>query len=246
MKVCLIGYGRLGSAIGKGLKGKVELKVSTLPPTDEEARKDGYQVIPLSECAAYGDMIVVAVEPSAMDSVLSQLRGLTKPVVSTAALYSLKRIREYVSCAYRIMPSVTVEVGESPIMVAERGGCADEAVNDLLELLGTPIWVREEVLDAALPVVGSGPAIHALYYLSLVEAMVYAGVPREIAEEAARESIVGTIKMIEKYTPLEIRARVETPGGITVKITTELESSGVYGKISKVLGEVGKELRARR
>ncbi len=246
MKACLVGYGRLGSAIGRGLKGKVELKVSTLPPTDEVARKDGYEVVPIEECKEFGDIIIVAVEPSAMDVVLSKIKGVKKPVVSTAALYTLERMRNYVECAYRIMPSITVEVNESPIMVAERGGCADELVHSLLSLLGTPIWSKEEVLDAALPVVGSGPAIHSLYYLALVESMVYAGVPRELALEAVKRSIEGTLKMLDKYDPLEIRARVETPGGITVTMTTELESGGVFGRIAKVMGEKGRELKARR
>ncbi|UXD22256.1 hypothetical protein IPA_02965 [Ignicoccus pacificus DSM 13166] len=246
LKVCLIGYGRLGSAIGRGLKGRAQVKVSTLPPTDQWAREDGYEVVPIEDCASFGDLIIVAVEPSAMDVVLSKIKGVEKPVVSTAALYPLKKIKEYVKCAYRIMPSVTVEVRRSPIMVAERGGCADDKVEELLKILGKPIWSSEAVLDAALPVVGSGPAVHALYYLSLVEAMVYAGVPREIAEEAAKESIIGTLEMLNKQDPLSLRARVETPGGITVTITTELESAGVFGKVSEVLGRKGRELKARR
>ena len=47
MKVCLVGFGRLGSAIGRGLKGSAEVKVSTLPPTDEWARKEGFEVVSL-------------------------------------------------------------------------------------------------------------------------------------------------------------------------------------------------------
>ncbi len=246
MRICLVGFGRLGSAIGKRLKEFYDLKVSTLPPTDELAMKEGLEVVSLGECVEFGDLVIVSVEPSAMSSVLGSMKGLEKPVVSTAALYTLDKIKEFVKCGYRIMPSVTVEVGKSPVLIAEKGGCNDSAVERVVSKLGKPIWVREEVLDAALPVVGSGPAIHALYFNALVEALVYAGVDRSLAEEVARESIVGTIELLRKYSPLEVRSRVETPGGITVKMSVELEKEGAFGTIAKVLGETGRELRTRR
>ncbi|ALU12665.1 hypothetical protein EYM_06220 [Ignicoccus islandicus DSM 13165] len=246
MKICLVGFGRLGSAIGKRLKRFYEMKVSTLPPTDELARKEGLEVVDLKTCINFGDVVIVSVEPSAMDSVLSQMEGLEKPLISTAALYGLKEIRRKVKCGYRTMPSVTVEIGKSPVLVSERGGCNDEAVEEILSKLGKPIWVKEEVLDAALPVVGSGPAIHSLYYNSLVEALVYAGVDRKLAEEMVKESVIGTMEFLKKYDPLEVRARVETPGGITVKMTVELEKEGVFGSLSKIVGETGRELRTRR
>ena len=243
MKVCLIGYGKLGSSLAKGLRNAgVEVKVSTLPPTDEWARADGFEVVSLEECKAFGEATIVAVPPSAVRSVLASLKDFEGPVVSTAALFKLDEMRKLVSHPYRIMPSVTVEVNSSPILIAEKGGAYDAKVEELVSKVGSPHWVSEKVLDAALPVVGSGPAVHAMYFQALVESMVFSGVDRKLAEELAKESIIGAIKMLEKYDPYQLRSKVETPGGITVEMSTDLESFGVFGKIAQVLGRKGREL----
>ncbi|NPA84970.1 MAG: NAD(P)-binding domain-containing protein [Crenarchaeota archaeon] len=242
MKVCLVGYGKLGSSLAKGLRNAgAEVKVSTLPPTDEWARSDGFEVVGLKECEDFGDVVIVAVPPSAVEAVVSELRG-RKPVISTAALVKLDRLKRHVEDAYRIMPSVTVEVNSSPVLIAEKGGRYDGLVEELVRMVGTPHWVDERTLDAALPVVGSGPAVHALYLQSLIEAMVYSGVDRGLAEELARESLEGALRMAEKYDPYQLRSKVETPGGITVEMSTELEAKGVFGKMAEVLGRKGREL----
>ena len=243
MRLCLVGYGKLGSSIARRLRRKGHtIKVSTLPPTDVKAREEGFEVVPLEECVKASEITIVSVPPSAAKGVVEKVKKVNPkvPIISTAALVKLKELGEGVT---RIMPSVAVEVGTSPILVS---GYKDEKVNSLLEDLGKPYWVEEDVLDAALPVVGSGPAVHALYYQSMVEAMVYSGVPRELAEKLAIDSIRSTMDLLENYDPYEVRSKVETPGGITVEITNELESQGVFGKISKVLGEVGRRLRTRR
>jgi len=243
LKVCLIGYGKLGSSIAKGLRNAgVEVTVSTLPPTDEWAREDGFSVVPMRACAEGVDLIIVAVPPSAVPAVMKELRGVEVPITSTAALVKLGELKKYADKVYRVMPSVTVEVNSSPVLVAERGGGADSVVEAVWGKLGKVYWVNERVLDAALPVVGSGPAVHAEYFRSAVEALVASGVERSLAEELARESIIGTIKMLEKYDPYKLRSKVETPGGITVEMLLKLEEEGVFGKIAKVLGEKGREL----
>jgi len=87
--------------------------------------------------------------------------------------------------------------------------------------------------------------LHSDYYRSLVEALVMAGVERSLAEKLARESIEGAMKMLEKLDPYELRSKVETPGGITVEMMVELEKEGIFGKIAKVLGAMGRKLKRR-
>ncbi len=243
MKVCLIGYGKLGSSIAKGLRNAgAKVKVATLPPTDEIARSDGFEVVSIEECKYYGEVIIVSVPPSAVPGVLELLKDVERPIISTAALFKLTKMKEYVKYPYRIMPSVSVEVNKSPVLIAEKGGGWDSLVEEVVSMLGTAYWVKEEVLDAALPVVGSGPAFHAMYYEALVEALVYSGVERELAEKLARESVAGAMEMLRKYDPYKLRSKVETPGGLTVEMSAELEAEGVFGKIAKVLGRKGREL----
>lgn len=241
MRVCLVGYGKLGSSIAKRLRRKGHvIKVNTLPPTDVLAKEEGFEVMDLERCVKGSDVVIVSVPPSAAKDVVRKIKEMDKvPIISTAAMVKLEELGEGVT---RIMPSVAVEVGTSPILAS---GYKDEKVELLLNDLGKVYWVSEGVLDAALPVVGSGPAVHALYYQSVVESLVYSGVPRDLAEKLARDSIKSTLDLLEAYDPYEVRSKVETPGGITVELTNELESEGVFGKIAKVLGEMGRKLRTR-
>ena len=216
------------------------VKVSTLPPTDVEAKEEGFEVLSLEKCVKDSELVIVSVPPSAVKTVIEKVRKTNPsvPIISTAALVKLKDLGDKVT---RIMPSVAVEVGTSPILAS---GYRDDRVNAVLEDLGKPYWVDEEILDAALPVVGSGPAVHALYYQSMVEAMVYSGVPRDLAEKLAKDSIRSTMDLLENYDPYKVRSKVETPGGITVEITNLLEEGGVFGRISTILGKIGRRLRS--
>ncbi len=233
MRVGLLGFGRLGSAIAKGLKKRgYEVLVVTGHRSKERAVAEGFEIVDI-EALNDTNLIISALESDVSKKVLPRLQT-DVPVVSTAAKLSLEEMRKLVKCPYRAMLSITAEVNEGPVLIAEKGGCSDELVEKVMCDLGECEWSTEEELVKSIKVVGSGPALVAMFYLSLVEGLVGAGVEREKAERMARATIRASSEILLNTSYVWIiRSKVETPGGITVKMLSNLEERGVFGAITK-------------
>ncbi len=238
MKIGLLGFGRLGSAIAKGLKRKgYTVLVVTGPRTKEKAKAEGFEVVELKDLRDV-DLVISALEAEVSKQVLPKLE--TKgPVVSTAAKLELKELKKMVECPYRTMLSVTAEINKGPVLIAEKGGCADGVVERVMCDLGDCEWSTEEELVRSIKVVGSGPALVAMIYLALVEGLVGAGVERERAERLVRSTLKASAEiLINSLYAIAVRGRVETPGGITVAMLTRLEERGVFGALAKEIAGI--------
>jgi pyrroline-5-carboxylate reductase len=104
----------------------------------------------------------------------------------------------------------------------------------LLSALGETVWVKkEELIDAATAVSGSGPA----YVFLLVEAMTDAGIaeglPRDVAAKLARRTVSGAGALLdaEKTAPAELRRNVTSPGGTTEAALNVLMAADGLGKL---------------
>jgi pyrroline-5-carboxylate reductase len=88
----------------------------------------------------------------------------------------------------------------------------------LLSALGETVWVKkEELIDAATAVSGSGPAYVFLLVEALTDAAIKIGLPRDIAGKLARQTVSGAGALLdaEKTAPDELRRNVTSPGGTT-------------------------------
>jgi pyrroline-5-carboxylate reductase len=104
-----------------------------------------------------------------------------------------------------------------------------QKIQAILSLMGLSEEMDEKYMDAITGLSGSGPG-----YLSIIaEALTYAGlkvgVPRDIAENAAAQNMLGTAKLILELPehPAKIRDMVTTPGGTTIEAVYTLEGSNV-------------------
>lgn len=238
MRIGLLGFGRLGSAIAKGLKRKgYKVLVVTGPKSREKAIAEGFEVVNIEDLKDV-DLVISALEAEVSKEVLPKVQT-DAPVVSTAARLSLEELRKLTKCPYRSMLSITAEVNQGPVLIAERGGCSDKVVEKVMCDLGECEWVKEEEIVKSIKVVGSGPALVAMFYLSLVEGLVGAGIERERAERIVRATIKASSEiLLNTLYAISVRSRVETPGGITVKMITNLEGKGVFGLIAKEIAGI--------
>jgi len=106
----------------------------------------------------------------------------------------------------------------------------------------------EKYMDAITGLSGSGPG-----YLSVIaEALIYAGLkvglPRNVAEKAAAQSMLGTAKLIMDLPehPAKIRDMVTTPGGTTIEAVYELEGSQVRQALMRAVEAATKKSAAIR
>jgi pyrroline-5-carboxylate reductase len=240
-KVAVIGTGMMGGAVVKSLlKGKYPGAVTAADFVADKLKElevlGAATTIDNKKAAAEADIVFVAVKPADLEKVLrginKELKG--KLVVSIAATVPIWFIKKNVPEArvVRIMPNMAALVQASytafccsPEVTAED----KQKIRGLLNMMGVSEEIDEKYMDAITGLSGSGPG-----YLSVIaEALTYAGLkvglPRNIAEKAAAQSMLGTAKLIMELPehPAKIRDMVTTPGGTTIEAVYELEGSQV-------------------
>ena len=70
-------------------------------------------------------------------------------------------------------------------------------------------------MDAATAVMGCTPAYLAIVVQNLAEAGAEAGLDPEQAYELVLETFAGTIELLRRYDPIEVRGAVASRGGST-------------------------------
>jgi pyrroline-5-carboxylate reductase len=113
------------------------------------------------------------------------------------------------------------------------GAHADEPhlalAEEALGHLGAVVRVPETYMDAVTAVSGSGPAYFALLSEAMIEAGILLGLSREVSTQLVIQTMLGTAKLLrdEKMHPVELREKVTSPGGTTIRAVRELEQAGV-------------------
>ncbi|HAS11296.1 MAG TPA: pyrroline-5-carboxylate reductase, partial [Acidimicrobiaceae bacterium] len=99
----------------------------------------------------------------------------------------------------------------------------------ILGAVGTVVRVPEHLLDAVTGLSGSGPAYAFLVLDALIEGGVAAGLPRDVAEALAGQTLLGaaTLFLHGDASPGELRAAVTSPGGTTAEGLRVLEQRAV-------------------
>jgi pyrroline-5-carboxylate reductase len=106
---------------------------------------------------------------------------------------------------------------------------AKTTVEYILGALGTQIYVeREDYLDMATAISGSGPAYVFAFMETLTAAAIESGLPETMAQQLVIDTVLGSAKLA-KETGKEVsylRAAVTSPGGTTESALSELERHG--------------------
>ena len=191
------------------------------------------------DIAAGADVLVLAVKPDQIVALLGELGLNLDPkrhlLVSIAAGVTLARIEAAAPAGMhvvRVMPNTPALVGASASAFAV-GSAATRADADLaarlLGSVGLAIEVKELLLDAVTGVSGSGPAYAFLMIEALADGGVAAGLPRDIAQKLAAQTLLGAAKMVLEtgQHPGALKDAVCSPGGTTIEAVHELEKGGV-------------------
>jgi len=196
----------------------------------------------LAEC----DVVLLCIKPQGFAELLAAHRELFRPdqlLISVAAGITTRSIEDAVGApipVIRVMPNTPALVGEgmSPYC---RGRFANEGhallSAQLLASVGKAVFVREELIDAATAVSGSGPA----YVFYLVEAMQRAGealgLPEHLAQALVRQTILGAAKLVVESadSPAELRRKVTSKGGTTAAAISVFENSGTAETVRQAM-----------
>lgn len=250
MRIGLIGGGYmgealLGAALREGVVQAGDVAVSDVAEARREHLASSYGVAVTSEnveAARDAELVVLAVKPQEFSGVARDLRGHLdsgQTAVSIMAGVSIARLVDELgqAAAVRVMPNTAAFVGQAMSVWTASEAVSDEhehAVARLLGAMGREVRVGEEqYLDMVTAVSGSGPGYVFLFLEALIDGGVQIGLPRELAEELAVQTLVGSGAMAREMgkQPAELRSMVTSRGGTTAAGLQVLEDAGVRGAI---------------
>jgi pyrroline-5-carboxylate reductase len=230
--IVLAGAGKMGGALLDGWlrAGLDPAKVAVIEPapapqiTALAAR--GLRLNPHPSALTDVAAIVVAVKPQTADQAMpaiAPLAGASTVVVSIMAgrtLQFLSRSLKNAGAFVRAMPNTPASIGRGitvavPLRVTD---AQRDLAHRLLAATGIVEWVEDErLMDAVTAVSGSGPAYIFLLAEALAEAGAAAGLPRELADKLARETVAGSGELLHRSSldAATLRENVTSPGGTT-------------------------------
>lgn len=246
-KIALIGAGNMGSALLGGiLKAGVatpeQVRATDRNPAKAEEVSQTYGVeVSLDgnpEVAAWADILIMAVKPGTLPSVLKEIRdslAAHQILLSVAAAFPIGLIEKLIETrmpVFRAMPNIPVVVQEGATAVASnRVGTPEHRalIEALLRSVGVVCWVEEEMMDAVTAVSGSGPAYVYMVIEALIAGGLKMGLSHQVATRLAEQTVLGAAKQVRDtgLHPAILRDQVITPGGVTIAAIHELERHGL-------------------
>jgi pyrroline-5-carboxylate reductase len=244
-KLGFIGVGNMGEALVKGLiaskaAAPSQILVSARRPERmrELVKLYGVRSASNAEVARDSDVLVLAVKPQILDTVL---RGIAQDlardrlVISVAAGVPIAAIERRLQPPMRIvraMPNTpaTVGAGATAIALGEHATDADLATaKTIFDSVGLTVVLDEVQLDAVTGLSGSGPAYIFLIIEALADAGVKVGLSRRSALQLAAQTVFGSAKLLLEsgQHPGLLKDGVTSPGGTAIAGLHTLEAGGL-------------------
>ncbi|EPF75100.1 pyrroline-5-carboxylate reductase [Acinetobacter gyllenbergii] len=230
--ICFIGGGNMAQALIGGLlsRGLPTTRITVSDPVEQIRHileeKSIQTTTDNVEAIKNADVVVLAVKPQVLATVLQPLKGLLsdKLVISIIAGAEIQTISDLIGGSQRIvrvMPNTPalVQTGAHGIYASDAVNAQDrELTSQILAATGLTIWVETEAqIDAVTAVSGSGPA----YFFYLMESMIRAGknlgLDEKVATALTLQTALGAAQMAitSSNSPAELRKNVTSPNGTT-------------------------------
>lgn len=253
-KITFIGGGNMANSIIGGLvaQGFEAQNIEVCDPVaDSRTRLEQSFGIKTSDnnsaAASNAGTVILAVKPQIMRSVCEELRASLahKPlIISIAAGIPLTKLNEWLGdklAIVRCMPNTPalVQAGASGLYANSYCNAEQrELAERILKSVGVVEWLADEALiDAVTAVSGSGPAYFFLFMEAMIDAGVEQGLPRETATNLAIQTCLGA-GLLAKNSDVdvaELRRRVSSPGGTTLKAIESFEKNNLRSLVSDAM-----------
>ena len=242
IKLGLIGGGVMGEAIlsrlvDQGIYLSNEILVSDPTPQRREYLQQHYgvKVTEDNHRAAEAPVLLLAIKPQVFDRVTAELSQKSVPqlVISILAGVSIFKLEQAFGdrAVIRAMPNTPATVGAGMTAISPGNHLRAEdlaTATQIFQAVGEVVTVPESLMDAVTGLSGSGPAYIAIAIEALADGGVAAGLPREIADKLALQTVIGTAQLLNQSDlhPAQLKDRVTSPGGTTIAGITKLEQAG--------------------
>ncbi len=241
--VGILGAGSMGEIFAHGLLragwDPKELALSVRRPERVRDLEHATGIIPstsLSEAADGREVLIIAVKPKDVRTVLEAISGIVTPdqvVVSVAAGVPVSVFEAGLPGIpiVRAMPNTpsAVDLGMTAYTVGETANSEHaQRAEIVLGAVGETLEVSEDLLDAVTAVSGTGPAYIFLMAEALIEAAIREGLPHHAAEKIVHQTVRGAGELLaaSDKSAFRLRGEVTSPGGTTAAAMHVLEDGG--------------------
>lgn len=250
MKILIIGGGNMGLTFAQSfLEAHVSRKEDLMILEKSEERASylselnvGTVYFRPEDCLPKADLAVLAVKPQDIDN----LFPLIKPHVEAQQLFlsimagvKIETITEglNVSKVIRAMPNLPAQIGMGMTAFTS----SDEVtrielvtVQNLLNTTGKAVYLeKEELIDAATAISGSGPAYVFYFMNAMMEAAQKLGFSESVAELLVRQTFMGSVHLENrnKLSCADLIKKVSSKGGTTEAAIKNFGSADLHQNI---------------
>jgi len=254
-----IGAGNMANAIIRGLIAAGEISCGNIFVSDKdemklaEFAKMGINITTNnSEAERNCDIVILAVKPQIMDSVLEEIRAtsagehgspLQKLYISIAAGVTLAKLQSKLgenTKIVRTMPNTPLMVGSGVTIVCPNDNLtADEIVvaEAVFACGGDVVRLDEKHINVGMALSASSPAYAYMFIDAMAKAGEKRGLSYDVALKLAVSAVIGSGKMVTDtgVSPLQLKDNVCSPNGTTIEAVKTLETNDFAGIIDMAI-----------
>jgi len=240
----IIGFGNMGSAIGGRLKARYQVFAFDNDKNKTQNLAGIKLAKNIKDLVTRVDIVILAVKPQDFEGLLVKIKDFLsadKLIISIAAGITTAYIEKCLGAArvIRAMPNILIKIGAS-VTCLSKGKFATEQdlefAENLFGYIGESLEIKEEMMNAATAVSGSGPA-YICYYIeaglldpdnipeqrreaflsNFRKSAENLGFSKEEATFLVSNTFNGTINFLKKTKApaLELKKQVASKGGTT-------------------------------
>lgn len=254
LRMAFVGGGTMAEAmlagvLENGLTSPASISVGEPIAERREYLKAQYDIKASEDNLAVIDeaqVVVLAVKPQQLAYVMTDLQGsldASQAVLSIVAGADIGTISEGLNhlAVIRVMPNTPAQIGLGMTVWTAASSVSDKQrymAMEVIKTLGLEIYVSDEkYMDMSTALSASGPAYVFLFIEALVDAGVYLGLPRDMAQVLAMQTTIGSATLAQqsgKHLAV-LRDMVTSPGGTTSEALLALEDGGFKGVLMNAI-----------
>ncbi len=254
MKIAIIGYGNMGqtyakSFVSSGFVNSSDVFVYTRTLNTIEKKyslpEDNFFQQP-NEQFLKVDIVIIAVKPQDFEYLSGQLKGFLNEnhlILSVMAGIKIEKIASLlgVKKIVRSMPNIPTQIGQGMTVFSASNEVDRKElfiIQNLINTTGKSLYVeKEEMINAATAISGSGPAYVFFFMNAMIEAAIKLGFTKSEAEFLAQQTFLGSTQLQNRseLSNLEWINKVASKGGTTEAALKVFSENEVEKAIEKAI-----------
>ena len=240
--IAVIGVGSLGTHMTRllcrnGLNHFLTISDKDLNRANLLGLEHDIEVMENEDIIRYSDVLFLTVKPNHMKEVCDQIRESTeismcepKIIITAAAGVPVSKVNKWTGGDHeviRCMPNIPISVGYGSIVWYGKGPDGTKEFLNMITDGPNSVWVeKESLMGPATVISGCSPAYIAKFYQTYVKIGTDMGFTEPQAKSLMKESMIGTLKLLDAMDSDEIMNQVASKGGATEKGLKMLDKGG--------------------